>query len=157
LTEWNDVVSTHERKGTLCLNGFHRYVPCLCVGSELLVPDVTCVVVVDHLKRPCRIGFQSEDVDGEGIAINDDPLTFCQKSPDWVRRLRSCSTSSFCITTTSMPLGLNPSSGWLDGPFECPRQQLIDPALPVAIHDCRECTGQVGQRIDRIELTGLDE
>ncbi len=56
-----------------------------------------------------------------------------------------------------MPVELNPSSGWLDGPFECPRQQLIDPALPVAIHDCRECTGQVGQRIDRIKLTGLDE
>lgn len=56
-----------------------------------------------------------------------------------------------------MPVELNPSSGWLDSPFECPRQQLIDPALPVAIHDCRECTGQVGQRFDRIEFTGLDE
>lgn len=56
-----------------------------------------------------------------------------------------------------MPVELDPSSGWLDGPFECPRQQLIDPALPVTIHDGGECAGQVGQRIDRIELTGLDE
>ena len=51
-----------------------------------------------------------------------------------------------------MPVELNPSSGWLDGPFECPRRQLIDPRLSVAIYDGGERTGRVGQRIDGIEL-----
>jgi len=54
-----------------------------------------------------------------------------------------------------MPVEMNPSSGWLGGPFECPRQQLVNPALLVAIYDGVECGGQVGQRIDRIELAGL--
>lgn len=44
-----------------------------------------------------------------------------------------------------MPVEMNPSSGWLDGPFECPRQQFIVPALPVTIHDGGECAGQVGR------------
>jgi hypothetical protein len=54
-----------------------------------------------------------------------------------------------------MPVELSPSSGWLDGPFECPRQQFIDPALLMAVDDGGERGGQISQRIDRIELTGL--
>lgn len=68
-TEGNDVVAVHERKGTLCLDGFDCDVPSLCVGFELVVPDVAGVLVIDHFKRSCRIGFQPEDVDREGIAF----------------------------------------------------------------------------------------
>lgn len=38
-----------------------------------------------------------------------------------------------------------------------PRQQAIDPALFVAIDDGGERGGQIGVRIDGIELAGLDE
>ncbi|SCX34121.1 hypothetical protein DSM25559_4385 [Agrobacterium rosae] len=51
-----------------------------------------------------------------------------------------------------MPVELNPSSGWLDARFECPRHQLIDPRLSVAIYDDGEHAGRVDQRIDGIEL-----
>lgn len=38
-----------------------------------------------------------------------------------------------------------------------PRQKLGDTALPVSVHDGGECSGQIGQRINRIELARLDE
>lgn len=39
---------------------------------------------------------------------------------------------------------------------EIPRQELIDPALLVAIYDSGERRGQIGQRIDSIEFASLD-
>ncbi len=38
-----------------------------------------------------------------------------------------------------------------------PWQKPIDPALLVSVHDGSECGAQVGQRIDGIELAGLDQ
>ncbi len=38
-----------------------------------------------------------------------------------------------------------------------PRQQLIDPALLVAVDDGGERGGQIGLRIDGVELTRLDQ
>ena len=59
-----------------------------------------------------------------------------------------------------VPLGLldiSRQTSAVCSPRIIPRQQLIDPALPVTVDDGSERGGQVGQRIDRIELTGLDE
>ncbi len=64
----------------------------------------------------------------------------------------------FCIAATSMPVKLAPSSGWLvDSYLEVPRQQLIDPALLMTVDDGRQRGGQIGLRIDGIELAGFDE
>lgn len=55
-------------------------------------------------------------------------------------------------------LGREKRSGWRK--LRCrilPRQKLINPVLPVAVDSGGERGGQVGLRINRIELTRLDE
>jgi len=39
--------------------------------------------------------------------------------------------------------------------FVHPREQLLNPALLVSIHDGSECSGKISQRIDGVELAGL--
>lgn len=38
-----------------------------------------------------------------------------------------------------------------------PRHQFLDPVLPMAVNDGSEGGGQVGERIDSVELARLDE
>ena len=53
-------------------------------------------------------------------------------------------------------LGRRPTSA-VCSPRIIPRQELIDLTLLVAVDDGVERAGQIGERIDRIELAGLDE
>lgn len=53
-------------------------------------------------------------------------------------------------------LGRRPTSA-VCSPRIIPPQELIDLALCVAVDDGVERAGQIGERIDRIELAGLEE
>ncbi len=72
--ELHDVVAAHEGDGALAFQCGQGCISCLAVGPELVVPDVAGVLIVHDLQVPCLVGFETMDVDEEGIAINDYPL-----------------------------------------------------------------------------------
>jgi hypothetical protein len=59
-------------------------VPSVFIGGELVVLDVTGSVVIDDLKRPSLVLFESIDFDGEWEAVDDYMLAFAGGDQVWL-------------------------------------------------------------------------
>jgi hypothetical protein len=57
----------------------------------------------------------------------------------------------------SMTLQKEGSIGGLIRRWEVPRQEVVDPALLVSVDDRFKRIGEIGLRVDGIELAGLDQ